>query len=79
MGYSPWGFKESDTTEQQHTAQQFYIYTYPYINEYLYLAKKSVFKYYDYPQRTDFPALRMFKIKSIVSNFQEKSQNIWGR
>lgn len=43
------------------------------------LATKSVFKYYDYPQRTDFPALRMFKIKSIVSNFQEKSQNIWGQ
>lgn len=37
-----------------------------------------VFKYYDYPQRTDFPALRIFKTKSIVIIFKEKSQNIWG-
>ena len=52
---------------------------YVYMYSFYHLATKSVFKYYDYPQRTDFPALRMFKIKSIVSNFQEKSQNIWGQ
>ena len=34
-GYSPWGFKESDTTEQLSTAQHTHIYTHIYTHTHI--------------------------------------------
>ena len=43
MGYSPWGHKELDTTEQPTPQQYIYVYVYTYIYIYIYIHTHTLF------------------------------------